>query len=270
MGFTSKITFLMESIEVAGSVFSFAYDFAIFTSSDFWNLNFISVSESVLQNGRPKITWLVEGQFEFATSPDQALLIIDTDTTGQSVGDFWVGEYLALKFASGAIVLVRTFKGAWMSELEDEGNASSPVTGRNGDTANAANYEYRIVQDNTAGPSTTLGTGPVSMAVISSAEYSTNTVPAVFGERSLPAFSVFGDFITRFSQQDIDLIPSDSTPETLTETARFTLRYDKRILDRSRFTYEGNEFNVNRIDVFDRGRKLSLEGIRQIERVVTA
>ena len=33
--------------------------------------------------------------------------------------------------------------------------------------------------------------------------------------------------------------------------------------------YEGKEFNVNRIDVFDRGRKLSLEGIRQIERVVT-
>ena len=103
-----------------------------------------------------------------------------------------------------------------MSELEDEGNASSsPVTGRNGDTANAVNYEYRIVEDNTAGPSTTLGTGPVQMAIITSVEYLAGTVPAVFSEQSLPAFSVYGDFITRFSQQDIDLIPSDTTPRNL-------------------------------------------------------
>ena len=154
-------------------------------------------------------------------------------------------------------------------ERENAGEASSPVTGRNGDTAHAVNYEIRIIQDNTAGPSTTLGTGPVQMATITQAEFLAGAVPLVFGERSLQEFSVFGDFVTRFSQQDIDLIPSDSVPETQTEVARFTVRADKRIQARSRFMYEGKQFDVGRIDVFNRGRMLSLEGTRQIQRVVT-
>lgn len=262
MGFNSKLEFPEEQVEASGvsvdlhaNVYENSVDGIFFA-----NLNTSDVES--ISPFRPRI------QTYFTTlntardalhNVRKVLYFPTTETDGTAIDAGVLDGYLAFSFANDVSCLVRTIReGTWIPTYT---LATAPYAGA------VTTFELRKI----LGGDTDIDGETVSWLAASEEDWDASRFPEGFSNEpsTLPGFVVFGDFITSFATQDIDLIPSDTEPTTLTETARFTVRHDKRIQDRSRFMFEDKEFQVNRFDVFDRGRKLSLEGTRQIERVVT-
>ena len=265
MSFDRKITFPAETIEVSGMLYSFQYDFAIFTSSDFWNLYFVSVSTTSLQGGRPRVTWLVEAQHEFASAPPpptEALLIIGTDLDDVQIpASVWIDKYVAIGFESGAVLLLRTFKGPWVMDQENAGRATSPVTGKPEDIVFAANYELTVARDNDAGDSTAL-TSPVNLVEITQAEFDAGVVPAAFGPREIPEKTVWAELSDSGSSIDFNLALGESGRE---ETLSLKTRYLPTILNRRFFVHEGSEYRILNIDRIGRKQFLNITGVNELE-----
>ena len=265
MAFDRKIVFPEVVIESEGTLTTSDYDFNSLPNS----LMFVDVHRSALVNGRPQTLWYAETQAEIGQDNPQyptsseSLLIIGNDMSGQGVPDTWRETWLALSFASGAIILVRTFKSDWLVNAETQTSGSSPWTGRVDDTAHAANFEYVVARDNTDGSTSTL-VGPVIWTEITEAEYDAGVIPSAFISQNLPETTVWAELSEGGSSIDFNLTLGEGGRE---DTLTLKTRYLPTILKRTSFLHEGDEYQVLNIDRIGRKRFLMVTGVNELETV---
>lgn len=270
MGYTAKVSFPEQEVsgqveDTSGPSATVHNSFTPGTTIKPNSLLFLGVNTSDLDlNLRPRIIEFAENPGEIPSNANlnqvrENILYIGPDSNDQPVPDNWRNHYLALTYSSGHVILVRTYLRPWIREYEAVGHGTSQFAA----SGYGASYEYTIA----AGEITTDFEGPVAWIKISEAEYLAGIVPsAVHPSSTLAAFVAYGDLQPGSSQLDIELLPGDD-PSTITQTVRFVFRYDKRIVNRSSFQYDGEQYNVGRFDT-DRKRFLTLGGSREIQQVV--